>query len=622
MPSSLIQNYLNDKSVDQSKRKYLMDALNSGSVDEGTAEATIIKKYGNKYGEFSQDSFQETSPDISESTQSPPVDQNALKTKLKDTLYGSSKQKAFNDTGNFLGQAGGEVLKGIGNTAKFGGDIFQGAVDLAAPKPKGMPEPFFRYNDATNTLQEGLDTAGNYVQSGAKEAFGRNEEDLSTFLGKLGGQIVGAVAGGGAGAKAAQKGLGAIPGIAKGAEKIAKTLFQNNPLLQSVTKGLPSFLGGSLGSTAGVSVPTQGRLPTGEELLTGLATDSLLTGLFKGLPKATGKLREFRGKAAGLGDDTIEVLKDAKLGPKTLADVKTAKAYMRNKAENLSPLMRVGQDELKPALLNLETQRKNIGKLIENSIKSSKEKDALESVINKFKEGVNNLGGKVTKAGVKFNQYSRISPADADILTNFWKKITPRKPIGMESVQGLAQQAEDILKSKTAPIGKALVPVSQPVSTVFKGVKTDLRDILRNKIQEAGSLFDEYSRNVNTRAFFNKKLGEEGSSANLLSNLFSQGKKDELVPKLIDLSRQTGRDIIGPARSANAATQIVKKATTPTQNPGIIPKVVDLAQKFIFNPQKAAQKIVKSSKPILPDIGKAIQDNVSNALKGLFFFKK
>lgn len=619
MASSILQNYLNDTSIDQSKRKYLMDALNSGNIDEGTAEATIIKKYGNKYGEFSQDSFQEP--------QSAPINQDALNQQLRTSLKNSGKD--LSDTGNFLGQAGGEVVKGLGNTVKFGGDLIQGAVDLAVPIPKGAPPPLFRYNDLANAVQGGLDASGNYIQDTSSNIFGKSKDDSSDLIGKMGGQIINAVIGGGLGAKAAQKALGTMPGIAKAAGKAVDTLIGNKPV-QNAIKAIPSFLGGSLGSTAGASIPTQGRLPTGEELKTGLGTDILMSGLFQGLPnlargirKGVTKLREVRGKAAGLGDDIIEVLKDSKLGPKTLEDVKTAKAYIKNKAENLDPLMRVGEQELEPALLDLEKQRKTVGKKMSTLIKESKESDDLKKVYEKFKERVSNLGGEITKTGVKFSPYSEIDKTDAGILTDFLKKLTPKNPIKMEDVWGLNKQTKKILKSKTITKGNTLIPVSEPVSTVFKGLKTDLKKVVTDKIKEAGSLWDEYSKNVNTRAFFNKQLGEEKSNATLLNNLFSPAKKTGLVPKLTELSQKTGRDIIGPARAANAATQIVKKATAPIQNQGFIPRATDFVQKFILNPQKSAQKIVQSQKPFLPvNIGKAIQNNVSNALKGLFFFKK
>lgn len=345
-------------------------------------------------------------------------------------------------------------------------------------------------------------------------------------------------------------------------------------------------------------------------------------GLFGGAPNVINKLRDLRGKAAGLSEDAINTLKNPKLGKNVLPTVKIAEKSMANPVENLNPLQKVGQEQFKPALKQLVSKNQNLGKELGTFIKESGVKSNLKSVYDDFATTLEKFGGKIKntpnktseispystfldnvktpsskggKISVQFGEFSGLdNPSDIKEINNFLNIINKyrTKKVEASDIHDLIQK----ISTKLDYSSKTAVPLSTPAEAILKDLRTSASNLLKTKVKGSSKLFDQMSKNYDAIDFFNPKLGDNSSSAGVLKNLFSPQRKDELLPMLERLQQETGTNILNPTRIAKTAMDIAgdTRGDSLLNAPGIKALLAKIAQATIANPKGTAKSLVKA----------------------------
>jgi len=339
------------------------------------------------------------------------------------------------------------------------------------------------------------------------------------------------------------------------------------------------------------------------------AVGGTISGVLSALPVGLNKVRELRAQGAGLSDEAISTLRNKELGQKTLNTVKDAKKALSNPTENLNPLQNVGQKEFKPAVDQLFQRNKELGKQLGTVIKESGIQTNLTKPYDSFVGKIKDLGGKIGKNGIEFNEFSPIdNPSDIKQLNTIFGTLNKykNKPIPASDLHALIQKADNLLDYST----KTANPLSTPAESAIKEFRKSASELLKNKVPQSKPLFNQFADNRKALDFFNPKLGENASSASVLKNIFSPQRKDELLPLLQNLEKNTGKQIINPSRVAKTAMDIAgdtrgASLLDTSANPKNI--IAKLIQATVAKPEGSAKGIVKSSlgKGILSGVGKS-----------------
>ncbi len=282
MPSQILQNYLNDTSVDRSKREKMFKILQERPQDESQLEQIIQQKYKGRYGQsVAEQPFAAKKP--KQQLEKPTFLSSFIgKHSLPATVMGLNKDSNVNPQLKALHRGasaprelaaeatatGFEALGGAGGFgAKIGGEIVEPFVNLFSPQGVDIDMGNLARQGVMEFSQNQADSLRRQMMSKETLEEGSIPRTIGRGLGKTA-EITPSIVGG----------MGITQGLSKA------------PLMGSRLGQMLSYLGGGGATTTGAAITGEGRLPTVGELGTNAAIDvatlgagKLLSGLGKRL---------------------------------------------------------------------------------------------------------------------------------------------------------------------------------------------------------------------------------------------------------------------------------------------------------------------------------------------------
>ena len=167
MPSKIIQNYLNDTSIDIDKRNSVYDQMGKG-FDEKHMEYLLTERYGNKYGEVEKTTSSPRIPIPPQKTQGGPGLVGRLKNTFKKTgeAFVNAQAKSIDAFGEFKSARGesGVLQKRLKDLKKA---FNEGQIDEAEYEEK-KSKAMARKTEVAGKLGAG---AAGVARSGAEALF-------------------------------------------------------------------------------------------------------------------------------------------------------------------------------------------------------------------------------------------------------------------------------------------------------------------------------------------------------------------------------------------------------------------------------------------------------------------
>lgn len=372
MANAVIQNYLNDTTIDYNKRKYVMDQLGTGADEFELADA-INTKYGTKYGMFQkpetpdvpsgkiQDNgtygFSQAAWDAIDERDKKNIAMNYKRlspqkqTELKGIFSNSSKEiekiapsgvsKGLNTAIGAIGagaqNVGGVMLGVAGEGVKGVGNLVGGLSNI------GGQMGDFLTGGLTKKIRMGLggeeDAGTPIIKAGeeyAKMAHNLREE----YLPQGGvGEAIGGIIGTGASMVPALMMGGAAGQATRGSGILSKA----GGLTKSLAGGAVESAVGTTGATLGV----KGKLPTIKELAIGGGIDVALGGLGVMFKKIAPKIYKIGAAPDVPGTDLTKYMKSDEIAEEAIkmkltgtkrGIVKKAKNIIKDSGEKLNKI--------------------------------------------------------------------------------------------------------------------------------------------------------------------------------------------------------------------------------------------------------------------------------------------
>lgn len=288
MPSQILQNYLNDNSIERSKRERMFKILQESPQDEAQLEQIIQQKYKGKYGQAT--SSQSTAPTKSKMDFSDPAEAGFQALESSGPL-GSIAAKLGRKGRDAKDMSVGATTKGfeiLGNVGKFGASSIPTPADpfIKMFAPKGTPTPGEAVGQTFESFadRQAQDMRDNLYSPKAKrgESTHANIGEGLANIASLVPSIMGGAAITQNIASAPSKLQGMLGAFGGGRALTAPQVISPN-ILNPL-----AFVGGGAGVTTGAGITGEGRLPTAKEYTTGAAIDLATLGggkLFSGLGK-------------------------------------------------------------------------------------------------------------------------------------------------------------------------------------------------------------------------------------------------------------------------------------------------------------------------------------------------
>lgn len=485
---------------------------------------------------------------------------------------------------NFQNSAVTTAVNSLGNQAKYAASALEDQYNPYARNMKMAGKKDLGTSPLSYLAEKGQEALQDFTGGVRQKSMQENdatEGSLSTLTGDLTGTIAGSLpamyAGGGI-----SNGLG-----------LTSQALKNAPWLQKAGAfGLNSLINTEAGAIAG-----KGENANGKDMAYGLGIDTLLK-----IPGLTNLYSKIAPKLSGMSDETINTLRNSELGQEVLNKLNLAKSAKINPLENLNPLQDVGENILKPSVSRVKNLNSGLGLKLDKTLENSQVKLSTNSALQSFESKLKDSGLVIRNGTVSPTATSRItSKKDLTILKETYKdliKFSRKEELKPSKFFNLIGRLDDRINYNN---NKSLEPITTQTQNILKNARATMSENLKTAIPKSKKIFSQMSGNHDILDFFNKKLGENASSASVLKNAFSPLRKDELLPYLRKLEGVTGKKIINPMQSAKTAMEIAGDSRGLNLLEGVIQGkdiksgLLDSLRKAIFNPEKVAKSIVKSS---------------------------
>ncbi len=536
MANPIVQSYLNDPSVDITKRRKVIKAMKLGQKDTDIA-VMLKEKYPEKYGQFAAGSAKiegaanfRSARDIAIQKADAIAEYPLSLTpggKIMQAMGGQSAPLVRNMTTgaaskafNLLGNAGG-YLSGPEMAMAKGINPETGRPNIEY-KERGIGgEDFkeFAQSQAQSLIQEtGADPKSTAFKAGE-------------FTSNIASMVPAIMTTGGAG-NLVRSGGSAI------ASKIpsVQTIAQKSPF---VANAVESILSGVAGTEAAAAI-TLGRGATSDEFTTGAIIDVAIPAI--GAVKNT--IKGFRAGRMGLEPTRAEIVKQAKkigIQPKQVADI-----------QNMNP------DQIKKTFDFMEQAEK--------ALVGQSDKAAVETLADQFNIGLRKLNDVAKQAGKKIGKVrtQNIKGVDDIFNTNLLGKI-PEK-VKRNSFYKLAKNLYKTLDDQGVKFEKGVPNFGK---TVFRGNPGDQKQIidLLDSVKKIAkepqkSLGEIEVKILEIDDFLNAAYGAQPGKSTISSqteNVFKQARSDlKNILRQVDPQRAEADDIfsdlIGLIRSTGQKT--------------------------------------------------------------------
>lgn len=502
MANPIIQNYLNDSSIDSVKRKKVFDDLEAGNVDEGHLQKLILEKYGSKHVQQIYTNAQEGKPSVNPEAAAAQYNQRAgdqIKSNVSNALQqtaGHPAPKPPQDNSGVSsaigGLLGGAALGGQDKSTPVGNFIQEKALPLAGQATtEAIAKPIFGKEGTdmltgvvgkqnTQDVGSGIiksypSTAAGLLQLGVgqdllKKGLGENAynklpttqvaesvraatepKNQAESIGKTIGEMSQFALPAGAEVKAVKELHGAIDllKVAPEVKSILKTLASGVP--SAATTGIISAgQQGEFNQTAATNTVLAGALPaaftglkeigTGIKNAFGSEAPAIMNEIGSGAfsPNTERLLRK-----SGMSDIDINALKN--LSPEEAPILE--ETFKAAEAKRLNPWKAPSvwdktSKEIKAFRDNTKGQLQVIGKAMDDAINTDlkgKEVDA-QPVIDAFNQTLDRLNiGVGSKGALDFEKSDiALNPTAKKAIQTVWDNIVGNRTVGGDLNQALA----------------------------------------------------------------------------------------------------------------------------------------------------------------------------------------
>lgn len=263
MPSSIIESYLKDPSIDAAKKQNMAAKLDSGEWKESDVESKISSKYGNKYG--------------GNALPKPAQPQKQWYENVGDAIGGAAKSVAE------AGQAGvAEFGRAVGNTVNAATQAGNEIGIMMNPSLNNLPQNIkdeLKRESVLTTIGNNAQNIGNQAAENVYNVGKQSGFDRNSVSSKVGG-VAGNIA-----AQVPEMILGGK--LTNGVTSVLPKSFKvMHPFLSEMT----GVAAASPILTAGNTATNTGKLPTIQDIGNGMATDLLTGAAGYGLKKLGGAL--------------------------------------------------------------------------------------------------------------------------------------------------------------------------------------------------------------------------------------------------------------------------------------------------------------------------------------------